>query len=269
MKLSIITVNKNNAPGLEKTIKSVVCQTFRDFEYIVIDGASTDGSVNIIKEYVTGINYWVSEADTGIYSAMNKGIQKAAGEYCLFLNSADCLISPTTLENVFNEIDMSSDIYYSDLQKSNFDYTSIPVNANVNYIIGNTMNHQNMLIRRTLFCDHGFYDENISLVADTEFLLRETWVYKVKLKHINTNIALYDISGLSGWAPSDLINREREIICSNIFGELGPSIFELYQYRTSLYGSITKSFGCSKFLVFLLRLYRFLACRLKLVNIKI
>jgi glycosyltransferase involved in cell wall biosynthesis len=84
VKLSIITINKNNASGLEKTIKSVIEQTYTDFEYIVIDGASTDGSVEIIKNYSTGINYWVSEPDTGIYNAMNKGIRKAQGGDTVF-----------------------------------------------------------------------------------------------------------------------------------------------------------------------------------------
>jgi len=84
MQLSIITINLNNASGLEKTIQSVISQTNKDFEYIVIDGASTDGSVEVIKKYSSGINYWVSEPDTGIYNAMNKGIRKAQGDYCYF-----------------------------------------------------------------------------------------------------------------------------------------------------------------------------------------
>lgn len=79
MKLSIITINRNNAAGLRRTIESVVSQTYTDFEYIIIDGASTDGSVEVIKEYSDKITYWVSEPDTGIYNAMNKGILKAQG----------------------------------------------------------------------------------------------------------------------------------------------------------------------------------------------
>ena len=101
MKLSIITINLNNASGLEKTIQSVINQTYKDFEFIVIDGASTDGSVEVIKKYSSGINYWVSESDTGIYNAMNKGIRKAQGEYCLFLNSADYLFSPNLISAVY------------------------------------------------------------------------------------------------------------------------------------------------------------------------
>ena len=88
MKLSIITINYNNCDGLRKTIESVIAQTTRDFEYIVIDGGSTDGSVDVIKEYADYIDYWVSEPDKGIYNAMNKGTRAAHGDFLLFLNSS-------------------------------------------------------------------------------------------------------------------------------------------------------------------------------------
>ena len=88
-KISIITINYNNFEGLKKTIKSVINQTWKDYEYIVIDGGSNDGSVEYLKSLDNTINFWVSEADNGVYHAMNKGINKANGEYLLFLNSGD------------------------------------------------------------------------------------------------------------------------------------------------------------------------------------
>jgi glycosyltransferase involved in cell wall biosynthesis len=100
MKYSIITVNFNNKEGLRKTIESVIHQTFRDYEFIVIDGGSTDGSTDILREYDTHINYWVSEPDGGIYQGMNKGIKIAAGEYLNFMNSGDCFYDPDILEKV-------------------------------------------------------------------------------------------------------------------------------------------------------------------------
>ena len=105
MKLSVITINFNNRDGLRKTIESVVNQTFKDFEYIIIDGGSTDGSVDVIKEYADRIDYWVSEPDKGIYNAMNKGIDVAKGEYCIFMNSGDCFYVNDVYENVFRELD--------------------------------------------------------------------------------------------------------------------------------------------------------------------
>ena len=86
MLYSIITINFNNCDGLRRTIESVVNQTNDNYEYIVIDGGSTDGSVDVIQKYSDRISYWVSEKDDGIYNAMNKGVRHAHGDYCLFLN---------------------------------------------------------------------------------------------------------------------------------------------------------------------------------------
>jgi len=116
-KLSIITVNFNNKDGLIKTAESVVVQTWTDYEWIIIDGGSTDGSVDVIKEYANKTDklvYWCSEKDGGIYHGMNKGIEKASGEYCWFLNSGDYAYKNTTLAEVFaNEFD--EDIVYGDV----------------------------------------------------------------------------------------------------------------------------------------------------------
>ena len=118
MRLSIITINRNNAEGLRETMGSVFRQTYCDFEYIVIDGASTDGSVNVIREMSASLKKglsrdkslnnalsfnWISESDSGIYEAMNKGIRKAKGEYCLFLNSGDFLIDRVTFRYIGSE----------------------------------------------------------------------------------------------------------------------------------------------------------------------
>ena len=101
MKISIITINLNNVSGLENTLSSVRAQTFRDFEQIVVDGGSSDGSVDVIRANSDWIAQWISEPDSGIYNAMNKGVRMASGDYLLFLNSGDCLASPKVLENVF------------------------------------------------------------------------------------------------------------------------------------------------------------------------
>ena len=102
--LTIITINLNNSIGLRKTIESVISQTYNDFEYLIIDGGSIDGSVDVIKEYADRISYWFSEPDKGIYNAMNKGILKAKGQYLQFLNSGDYLVNKNVIENVFHEL---------------------------------------------------------------------------------------------------------------------------------------------------------------------
>ncbi|MDR0879030.1 MAG: glycosyltransferase [Treponema sp.] len=261
MKLSIITVNRNNVVGLEKTIQSVVCQTFADFEYIVIDGNSDDGSVDIIKKYADKITWWISEPDSGIYNAMNKGIRKSTGEYCLFLNSADCLLAPETLQTVFAEIDCTADIYYSNWSKSDGTYLAIPQNVDVNYIIGHSINHQNMLIRRSLFIEHGFYNETLRIVGDTEFLLKEAWIYKTIFVHINTDIVLYDLRGIST-VHADKRENEKKLVFKDIFGDISPSICELYDYRTSIYGDIIEKYGNTKLLNFILKSYRYIVKRI-------
>src|SRR5690606_22317295 len=107
-KLSIVTINLNNLVGLQKTMQSVFNQTFTDYEYIVIDGGSTDGSKEYIEKHTNKLVYWVSEKDGGVYEAMNKGIIKATGEYCNFLNSGDYFWNNSVLEKslVHNEVDI-------------------------------------------------------------------------------------------------------------------------------------------------------------------
>ena len=111
--VSIITVNYNDKEGLQRTINSVKPLKFRDFEHIIIDAASTDGSVELIKANQDRFSYWVSEKDEGIYDGMNKGIAQANGKYVLFLNSGDYLISKDALSYIFDEL--NQDFLYGHL----------------------------------------------------------------------------------------------------------------------------------------------------------
>lgn len=104
MRLSIITINYNNSIGLRKTIESVVSQTDNTFEYIIVDGGSSDGSVDIIKQYADKVSQWVSERDGGIYNAMNKGVRMAHGEYIMFLNSGDILYDNNVIGHVLPKL---------------------------------------------------------------------------------------------------------------------------------------------------------------------
>jgi glycosyltransferase involved in cell wall biosynthesis len=235
MKLSIITINKDNAPGLEKTIQSVVCQTYKDFEYIVIDGASSDGSVELIKKFADKMTYWVSEPDTGIYNAMNKGIRKAQGEYCLFLDSGDLLINSNTLEKVFEEIKNcpESDIYYSDSANQNNTIISLPKVLSVEYFINASISHPNSLIKRALFFKHGFYMENLKIVSDWAFFLSEFWIHKSKFTYIKTYIALFDTNGISS-TQIETIRNERGYVINDVFKELSPLLLGYINYKSNL-----------------------------------
>jgi len=196
--LSIITVNKNNADGLEKTIQSVICQTYSDFEYIIIDGASDDNSAEIIKKYADKINFWISEPDTGVYNAMNKGIQKAQGEYCLFLNSGDHLLYPWTIQDLDKELKTITyaDVYYSDAVTSSYKIFRYPKKITKSFFLFNTLNHQNCLIRRDLFKDN-FYDENFKIISDFYFFINGIYHKNMTFFHLETKIAMYDTNGIS------------------------------------------------------------------------
>lgn len=127
MKLSIITINYNNQDGLQKTIDSIVSQSFKDYEWIVIDGGSNDSSREVLERYCDHFTYWCSEPDRGIYNAINKGLEYATGEYIQFLNSGDWLYSKDVLEKAFSIIDGKNDIYYGDYVQVNEDNGLNPI----------------------------------------------------------------------------------------------------------------------------------------------
>lgn len=174
MKISIITINFNNRDGLKNTIESVVNQTYNDIQYIVIDGGSTDGSAEIIKEYTDRINYWVSEPDKGIYNAMNKGIDAAKGEYCLFLNSGDCLHSNTIIEKVIDG-KLEDDIVMGLVKympSGRIGYTDIkPPVTLLDFYKGAPIPHPAAFVKRILLTKYR-YDETLKIVSDWKFFLQ-------------------------------------------------------------------------------------------------
>lgn len=176
MKYSIITVNYNNCEGLRKTIESVIHQTFRDFEFIIIDGGSTDGSIEVLKEYDTQIDYWVSEPDGGIYQGMNKGIRKAQGEYLNFMNSGDCFYNDDTLKKITSyqyqaDFIVGKDYHYNPVLDQGHASIQPPRTTMVHFFMA-TLDHQSSFIRRELFND-SLYDESHQLVSDWIFFVEK------------------------------------------------------------------------------------------------
>lgn len=249
-KLSIITINRNNAAGLRKTIESVVSQTFTDFEYIIIDGASTDKSVDIIREYADKITYWVSEPDNGIYNAMNKGILKAKGEYLYFLNSGDKLYENNVLSFIFSKMPTSA-ILSGDILKLYADGTTVIDKGQLyaktlqkkelslyDMYLGN-LNHQATFILKELFNEHGLYDEKYSIVSDWIFFLRTIGLQGVTAKYIDCVVSIYDMKGISS-TNSQLLNSERSQALSQL---IPKQILIDYQYFSEidyLYSEIKK-----------------------------
>jgi glycosyltransferase involved in cell wall biosynthesis len=225
--LSIITVNLNNLAGLEKTLKSVFRQTFSNYEYIVIDGASTDGSVDLIKENQDKFSYWSSEPDSGVYHAMNKGISHSAGEYLLFLNSGDFLESDTALEQVFNT-NHPQDILtcgYKLAQNGKIVFTTIPPKQiTFGYLYLSGINHQSSFIRRELFLKSGFYHEDFKYNSDIEFWFRTIILENASITGISTILTVYNLEGISSIESSKPEFQEelRKIFSHPLFEKFIP-----------------------------------------------
>lgn len=200
MKYSIITINFNNREGLRRTIESVISQTFRDFEFIIIDGGSTDGSIEILKEYDKNITYWVSEKDKGIYNAMNKGIEKATGDYLNFMNSGDCFFNSETLEKVSKykskaDFIIGKDFHYDEIKK--LGHASIqPTRITMIHFFVSTLDHQSSFIKRELF-DNSLYDETHKLVSDWIFYIQKIVIEDKKVYFIPDIICRREDGGLS------------------------------------------------------------------------
>ena len=255
MKLSIITINRNNADGLRKTLASVIEQTYRDIEYIVVDGASTDGSVDVIREMSASLNggmsrnkslndgmlfTWISEPDSGLYNAMNKGIEIASGfrvvdalnrsklivdnvdknkelpEYVLMLNSGDWLVDEHVIEKIMPELD-GVDIIQGNIIENHGD----KISRNRGYgkseidlfdILKGHFLHQASFCRRELFDKYGYFDESYRISADTKFFLYCLGRKDASFRYVDLDISNYDMTGISAdqsgkWA----IYREEEL----------------------------------------------------------
>lgn len=195
--ITIVTINLNNKEGLKRTIESVVNQTFFDkVEYVIIDGGSTDGSVDVIKEYDDNIAYWCSEPDGGIFPAMNKSIEHINGDYVLYLNSGDILNKNNVIERVYGELD--KDIVYGNEYKVNNKRTlaRFPDNLNENFFKKSALPHQSTFIRTELLKEHN-YSTDWKVLGDWSWLRERIMVDKVSYKHLNFPISDYDLNGFS------------------------------------------------------------------------
>ena len=200
MKYSIITVNYNNKEGLRKTIESVIHQTFSDFEFIVIDGGSTDGSVEVLKEYDAQIDYWVSEPDGGIYQGMNKGIKKAIGDYLNFMNSGDCFYATDILEKVSHynskaDFIVGKDYHYNTETRQGHASIQPPRTTMIHFFVA-TLDHQSTFVKRELFKD-SLYDESHRLVSDWIFYTEKIVKEQKQVQFIPDIICRREEGGLS------------------------------------------------------------------------
>jgi glycosyltransferase involved in cell wall biosynthesis len=197
--ISIITVNLNNREGLEKTLNSVVNQTCTDYELLIIDGGSTDGSVDVIRALSDKISYWISEPDQSIYHAMNKGLAKVNGEYCLFLNAGDWLTDNGLVEAI-RECTGEEIIYfncYLSYNNSRFEEQTYPKHLTLRSFYKRTIGHQSTLIRSSLFGQYGNYSETYRIHSDYEFWIKTIILENATCKYVNKFLCFYDMAGQS------------------------------------------------------------------------
>lgn len=198
--LSIITIVYNNVRDIERTMLSVLNQTYSNIEYIVVDGASTDGTLEIIQRYQDRLSKVVSEKDAGIYDAMNKGLALASGDYVLFMNSGDELFASDTVEKVFATAP-DADIYYGETEMYNEAWQSIGKRRHSvpekftwkSFRFGMTISHQAIYIRRSLTAP---YDRQYQLSADIDWILTAAKKAKTSVK-VSGYVAKYLVGGMS------------------------------------------------------------------------
>lgn len=256
MKLSIVTINYNNVEGLRKTLTSVAAQTYPQFEHIIVDGGSSDESIEVIKDYVSKVNseevkgrsvVWSSEPDNGIYNAMNRGIKRATGDYVQILNSGDILAADDVTERMMDALAKAIDdrciddrctgvpIFYGNMLKS-YDGKKIIRDKcggdmytpeSFLYFYKGTLNHDCAYIRRDLFEQFGLYNEEMKICSDWEWYVRAIVLGNTRAIYTDINVTVFDMNGISesGGKNAELIKKERREYLEKI---LPPAILRDY-----------------------------------------
>lgn len=263
MKYSIITINYNNRDGLRKTIESVINQSYRDYEYIIIDGGSDDGSREVIEEYADRISYWVSEPDKGIYNAMNKGILKATGDYLNFMNSGDRFYDHCVLENVLPYL--TADIVHGRLFYNSGRERSVYLHEapDMQHFLDNTLNHQSSFIARRLFVDT-LYDEHYKIVSDWKFFIEKLILQSCSFVSIPVKVGFFEEGGVSE-SNSTLDAKERQEVLEQMFPPRMVMTFKRFKGKESpmldLIPQFNKTYRLQNFIIsivkFILSIHQF------------
>ena len=224
MKLSIITVVRNGATTIEQTILSVINQNYLDFEYIIIDGVSNDGTLPIINKYSDKIHKVISEPDKGIYDAMNKGILLAKGEWVYFLGADDTLYSHNTLNELFTSFDKRADVLYGkDIIKNS--KTIFDGEFDYNKICSSVPCHQAVFYKKNLFNKFGLFNTKYKINADAVMHVRTFCADEVTWSFKNQIIAIFDDTGVSSVKKDvDYRNDSFELLYNNFLGKVDSKI---------------------------------------------
>lgn len=218
MKISIITVTYNSASTIEQTIQSVLSQSYSNIEYIIIDGVSTDGTLDILNRYISQIHKIVSEKDKGIYDALNKGIDLATGDVIGILHSDDFYMSSNVIENVANSFNQNqcdalyANLYYVD--KDNTDKIKRKWHSG-NYSEGSFLNgwmppHPTFFVKKEIYNKFGKFDLQFTSAADYELMLRFIHKNKIKLAYLNEFIVKMRVGGKSNVTVKNRVTANME-----------------------------------------------------------
>lgn len=237
---SIITVNYNNSKGLEATICSVLSQTCKDFEFIIIDGDSTDGSKEVIKQHSDKIDYWVSEKDDGVYQAMNKGVLVAKGTYLNFMNSGDVFYDKNVLKKLLDmhfteDIIVGKDIHYNS-QGASFS-TIFPLQLGMYTFYKSYLPHQSTFFKRILF-EKRLYDERLRIAADWKFYIECICEDKSTVKMVNLIICNREQDGISSQQAQRSQDERRKVLEEKI----SPGVLSDYENLDKLDYHTTQKF---------------------------
>lgn len=250
IQISIITVNLNNRAGLKKSIDSVIAQTNKRFEWIIIDGGSTDGSRELIETHADSVSYWSSAPDNGIYSGMNKGIRASHGEYLLFLNSGDALCNPNVISRV-TPLLQGKDFYVGDIADS-------PVRLKIesekdicSILTNSSLPHQAMFTRRAVFEKYGMFREDVMIASDWWLSYTALVLGNASIEKLPFAISTYDCHGISS-VRGNLLANERDALLAEL-----PRIKFLNKfYRDNI--DITEALITSRLFFFVFRAYYYL-----------
>ena len=258
MKLSIITINYNNAEGLRKTMESVLAQTYTDIEYVIVDGASTDGSVDVIRELATRPTIkWVSEKDKGIYNAMNKGICMATSEYIQILNSGDILFDANVTKRMIEQLEQTNSqreepvgIQHGNMIKEYPDGRRVKDSCgggdytpeSFYYFYRGTLNHDCAYIRRDLFEKYGLYNEQMKICSDWEWYVRAIVLGGEKTVYTNIDVTVFDMTGISesDGKNRDIILKERREYLESILPAAVLRDYDMFSLPIEQYRRLKK-----------------------------
>lgn len=228
-KISVITVCYNAAKTIQATIASIAVQTYKDIEYIVVDGKSTDSTLEILKANRSNIDKFVSEPDEGVYDAMNKGLKLASGDWLLFLGADDVLFNSKTIENVEGHLRGNHHLVYGNVIK-------MPQNEiydgafNLYKMIFKNICHQAIFFNRSIFKIKGTYQAAYKINADWEFNLKCFQDSKIKKKYIPQTISYFNAEGLSSNVHDEVFElRKKQLIKS-----MPMWVKALYKYRRTV-----------------------------------